>query len=322
MTTTTIARQRPSRCLQDPAEAGHAPLDEERLRGVPIGETPLIRLNAVTAGLSDQVTVYAKAEHLNPGGSVKDRPARRMIREGLRSGALVPGRTLIDATSGNTGIAYAMQGAALGIPVTLAMPSNASRARKEILTAYGAKLILTDPLEGTDGAQLEVKARVARHPERYFYPDQYNNDANWQAHYEGTGAEILAQSGGRVTHFVAALGTTGTFVGVSRRLKAADPATRCIALQPDAPLHGIEGVKHLPTAIVPGIYDDALADDHMTVSTDEALTMARRLANEEGLLVGPSSGANVAAALRLAHTLEAGLVVTILCDTGTRYLGE
>ncbi|SHK77759.1 PLP-dependent cysteine synthase family protein [Rhodothermus profundi] len=287
-----------------------------------IGHTPLIRLRRVTRHLPETVAVYVKAEHLNPGGSVKDRPALRMVLEGLRSGALREGRVLIDATSGNTGIAYAMLGAALGFPVALAMPANASPERKRMLQAYGVELILTDPMEGTDGAQRYVRALVQQEPERYFYPDQYNNDANWRAHYDGTGAEIWEQTGGRVTHFVAGLGTTGTFVGVSRRLKAHNPAIRCYALQPDSPLHGLEGLKHLETAIVPGIYDPSLVDEHLTCSTEEAFEMTRRLAREEGLFVGPSSGANVVAALRVAEQLEQGVVVTILCDTGARYLSE
>ncbi|GIV58161.1 MAG: cysteine synthase B [Rhodothermaceae bacterium] len=287
-----------------------------------IGRTPLVRLRRVTAHLPETVAVYAKAEHLNPGGSVKDRAALGMIRDGLRRGALTPGKTLIDATSGNTGIAYAMIGAALGIPVMLALPANASAERKRILAAYGVDLILTDPLEGTDGAQRYVRERVAAEPDRYFYPDQYNNDANWRAHARTTGAEILEQTRHRVTHFVAGLGTTGTFTGVTRRLKAFDPAIRCFSVQPDSPLHGMEGLKHMETALVPGIYDPALADDDLRVQTEEAYAMTRRLAREEGLLVGISSGANVAAALRVAETLREGVVVTILCDTGTRYLSD
>ncbi len=287
-----------------------------------IGRTPLLRLTRLAAHLPPTVQVMAKAEFLNPGGSVKDRAAWRMMQEGLRTGALHRGQALIDATSGNTGIAYAMLGAALEIPVTLAMPENASEARKQILQVYGATLLLTDPLEGTDGAQRFVRDLVRRHPARYFYPDQYNNEANWQAHFDGTGREIITQTHGRVSHFVAALGTTGTFTGVSRRLKLHDPAVRCLSVQPDAPLHGMEGVKHLETALVPGIYDPALADADLSVSTEEAFAMTRRLVREEGLLVGVSSGANVAAALRLAEDLDEGVVVTILCDTGARYLGE
>lgn len=287
-----------------------------------IGDTPLLRLRRVARHLPEAVAVYAKAEYLNPGGSVKDRAALRMIREGLRTGALRPGKILIDATSGNTGIAYAMLGAALGVPVRLALPANASAERKMILRSYGAEVVLTDPMEGTDGAQRWVKEQVAAHPDRYFYPDQYNNDANWRAHFDGTGAEILAQTDGRVTHFVACLGTTGTFTGVARRLKTHDPAVRCVAVQPASPLHGLEGVKHLETAIVPGIYDARLADEVVRCETEEAYEAARRLAREEGILAGVSSGANVAAALRVAERLEAGTVVTILCDTGSRYLSD
>lgn len=288
-----------------------------------IGDTPLIQLHAVTQGLPETVTVWGKAEHLNPGGSVKDRPALAMVRAGQQSGAFDATKdTLIDATSGNTGIAYAMLGAALGFSVELALPANASSERKQLLRAYGATLHLTDPMEGTDGAQRVVKERVANAPDRYFYPDQYNNDANWTAHYETTGLEMLAQTGGRLTHFVAGLGTTGTFMGVSRRLKAHDASIQCIALQPDSPLHGLEGLKHMPTSRVPGIYAPDEADAHVTIRTEEAFAMTRRLAREEGLLVGPSAGANVAAALQQAQTLDAGRVVTILCDTGARYLSD
>lgn len=287
-----------------------------------IGRTPLLRLRHVAAHLPDTVAVYAKAEHLNPGGSVKDRPALGMIQDGLASGALHPGKTLIDATSGNTGIAYAMIGAALGIPVTLALPENASQERKLILRSYGAELILTDAMDSTDGAQRHVRALVAEDPDRYFYPDQYNNDANWRSHFNGTGPEILDQTDGQITHFVAALGTTGTFTGVTRRLKQADPAIQSISVQPTSPLHGLEGMKHLETAIVPGIYDPSLADATLRIATEDAHAMTRRLAREEGLLVGPSAGANVAAALRVAEQVETGVVVTILCDTGMRYLSD
>ena len=287
-----------------------------------IGWTPLLKLPRLSAGLSRTVTLYAKGEHLNPGGSVKDRAAWRMMQEGLRTGALHQGKTLIDATSGNTGIAYAMLGAALGLRVTLAMPANASEARKQMMQAYGAELILTDPLEGTDGAQRYVRDLVRREPDPYFYPDQYNNDANWQAHFETTGKEILEQTGGQITHFVAALGTTGTFMGVTRRLKRYNPSICSFAVQPDSPLHGIEGVKDLETALIPGIFDPGLVDETLRVSTEEAIDVTRRLAREEGLLVGVSSGANVAAALRLAERLDEGIVVTILCDTGARYLSE
>jgi cysteine synthase B len=287
-----------------------------------IGDTPLLELRRIAADLPDAVTLYAKAEHLNPGGSVKDRPALAMMQEGLRTGAFGPNQTLIDATSGNTGIAYAMIGAALGVPVTLALPANASDERQRTLRAYGANLILTDPMDGTDGAQRRVKALVEAEPDRYFYPDQYSNDANWCAHYTGTGVELWEQTGGRVTHFVAGLGTTGTFMGVTRRLKAFDDCIQCISMQPATSLHGLEGLKHMPTAMVPRIYDATLADDAVQCSTEEAHAMTRRLAREEGLLVGPSAGANVATALRVAQTLDAGCVATILCDTGTRYLSD
>jgi cysteine synthase B len=286
-----------------------------------IGDTPLLRLRGA-GDLPDDVALYAKAEHINPGGSVKDRPALQMVREGRRSGAFRSGQTLIDATSGNTGIAYAMIGAALGFEVALALPENASEARKRILRAHGAELVLTDPMAGTDGAQQRVKELVADAPDRYFYPDQYNNDANWKAHYSGTGAEILEQTDGAVTHFVTGLGTSGTFMGVARRLQEEGAGVHCTAMQPDTAMHALEGLKHMETAQVPGIYDPDAADAHVTCSTEEAVAMTRRLARTEGLLVGPSAGANVATALRVARTLEQGTVVTILCDTGTRYLDD
>jgi len=285
-----------------------------------IGHTPLLRLPSIAAGLPDSVTLYAKGEFLNPGGSVKDRPAWAMIEAALRSGELTQAKTLIDATSGNTGIAYAMLCGPLGIRLKLAMPSNASEPRKRLLAAYGAEVILTDPLEGTDGARRIVAEMVDAEPHRYFYPDQYNNDANWRAHFRATGAEILEQTGGRVSHFVAALGTTGTFTGVARRLKLSNPNTRTLAVQPDSALHAIEGLKHIATADVPGIFDPTLVDDFVEVSTEESEEMTRRLAREEGIFVGISSGANVAAALKVAGGLSRGVVVTVLCDTGARYL--
>jgi len=287
-----------------------------------IGNTPLVRLSSFEADLRN-VELYAKAEWQNPGGSVKDRPAARMIADGEQTGHLTHGKVILDATSGNTGIAYAMIGAARGYRVALCLPRNAGAGRKRILRAYGAELIETDPTRSTDGAQLVAREMAARDPDKYFYPDQYNNPANWRAHYEGTAPEIWQQSAARVTHFVAGLGTTGTFVGTTRRLKEYDARVRAVAVQPDSPLHGLEGLKHLATAIVPGIYDAALADEHATVSTEDAQEMRRRLAHEEGLLVGTSSGANVFAALRLARTLPGGsVVVTVLCDGGERYLGE
>ena len=287
-----------------------------------VGNTPLLRLERITRDLPPTVELYAKAEHLNPTGSVKDRAASSMLLDGLRSGALHEGVTILDATSGNTGIAYAAMGAVLGIPVTLAMPANASEERRKMLEAHGAELILTDPLEGTDGAQMHVRQLVRDDPGRYFYPDQYNNDANWGAHFDGTGIEILEQTDGRITHFAAGLGTTGTFTGVTRRLKEFDDRIAAIAIEPDSPMHAIEGLKHMETAIVPGIYDPSMVDERLRVSTEEAHEMTRRLAREEGVLVGVSSGANVAAALKMAERLTEGLVVTILCDTGTRYLSD
>jgi cysteine synthase B len=288
-----------------------------------IGETPLIRLCNVTRDLPAQVELYAKAEHLNPGGSVKDRAALAMILDGEQSGKLRPGKTILDATSGNTGIAYAMIGAARGYPVALCLPKNASVERKRILKIYGAEIIETDPMRGTDGAQLKAGELHAAEPEKYFYPDQYNNDANWRAHYDHTAPEIWEQTRGRITHFLAGLGTSGTFTGVARKLKSYRAEVRVISMQPDSPLHGLEGMKHMATAIVPGIYDAGLADEQVEVATEDAQEMTRRLAREEGLLVGVSSGANVHAALRLARTLLPGaVVVTILCDGGGRYLSE
>jgi len=286
-----------------------------------IGGTPLIQLRRITVELPYGVKVFAKAEHLNPGGSVKDRPALQMILAGERAGTLLPGMTILDATSGNTGIAYAMIGAARGYPVTLCLPQNASRQRKQILRNFGVQIIETDPLQSTDGAQLIAREMFHNEPAKYFYPDQYNNDANWRAHYDTTAPEIWEQSEGRVTHFVAGVGTTGTFVGITRRLKSFNPRVQAVAMQPDSPLHGLEGLKHLQTAMVPGIYDPTLADENVEVATEDALQMTKRLAREEGLFVGPSSGANVFAALRLAKTLgEDAVVVTILCDGGEKYI--
>jgi cysteine synthase B len=286
-----------------------------------IGNTPLLRLRSVTRDLPSGVELFVKAEHLNPGGSVKDRPALGMILEGERSGRLQRGMTILDATSGNTGIAYGMIGAARGYAVTICLPGNASAQRKRILRSLGVKLIETDPLQATDGAQTVARTLFANNPEKYFYPDQYNNPANWRAHYESTAPEIWQQTDGRITHFIAGLGTSGTFVGTSRRLKELNPAIRAISLQPDSPFHGLEGLKHMATALVPGIYDPALADENVEVSTEAGQAMAQRLAREEGLLVGTSSGANVFAALRLALSLPRGsVVVTILCDGGERYV--
>jgi len=284
-----------------------------------IGNTPLLRI-----GLFDRdvpgVEVYAKAEWLNPGGSVKDRAAARMIAEGERSGALRPGKTLLDATSGNTGIAYAMIGAVRGFPVRLCVPGNVTVERRRSLQAYGAELVVTDPAEGSDGAIREARRLYHDEPGRYFYPDQYNNEANWRAHYDTTGAEILAQTGGRITHFVAGLGTSGTFTGVARRLRAELPSVRLISVQPDSALHGVEGLKHMESAIVPGIYDPNLADEDVRVTTEDAHEMTRRLAAEQGLLVGVSSGAALAACIELAKRIEHGVIVTIFPDGGARYL--
>lgn len=282
-----------------------------------IGQTPLIPIRC------DGVEIYAKAEYLNPGGSVKDRAALAMVLEGERSGKLTRGKTILDATSGNTGIALAMIGAARGYQVTLCLPKNASTERKRTLGIYGAEIIETDPLEATDGAQRRAKALAAESPDRYFYTDQYNNDANWRAHYETTAPEIWEQTSGRITHFVAGLGTAGTFVGTTRRLKELNPKVRALSMQPDLPLHGLEGMKHMATALVPGIYDRSLADDEVEVGTLEAQETTRRLARRNGLLVGVSAGANVFAALRLARTLPGdSVVVTILCDSGSRYLAD
>jgi cysteine synthase B len=285
-----------------------------------IGNTPLIRLRNITRDLPAGVEILAKAEHLNPGGSVKDRPALWMILEGERSGRLQPGMTILDATSGNTGIAYGMIGAARGYPVTICLPGNAGKQRKRILGSFGVNLIETAPLQSTDGAQVVACELSAKEPEKYFYSDQYNNPANWRAHYLSTAREIWQQTEGQITHFIAGLGTSGTFVGTSRRLKELNPSIRAVAMQPDSPLHGLEGLKHMATALVPGIYDPELADENVAVSTEAAQEMARRLSKEEGLLVGTSSGANVFAALRLAQSLPGGsMVVTILCDGSERY---
>lgn len=288
-----------------------------------IGRTPLLELER-TAARVPGLRLFAKAEHLNPGGSVKDRPARAMILDGIERGLLTPGKRILDATSGNTGIADAMIGRALGFRVTLCVPANASRERRAILAAYDAELILTDPLEGTDGAIRRARTLAAAQPDLYFYADQYSNPANWRAHFETTGPEIHEQTGGRLTHFVAGLGTSGTFVGVTRYLKKALPSVRCVSVEPDGPLHGLEGMKHMATAIVPRIYDPDLADERLAIATEEAYETCRRLAREEGVFVGPSAGASVAAALSVARKLdgEPSTVVTVLPDGGTRYLSE
>ena len=286
-----------------------------------IGNTPLVRLTSFEAGLRD-VELYAKAEWKNPGGSVKDRPAARMIADGERSGALTRDKFILDATSGNTGIAYAMIGAARGYRVRLCVPGNVTPERKKVLRAFGADVVFTNPMEGSDGAIITAREMYAANPELYFYPDQYNNESNWRAHFDTTGPEILAQTGGRITHFVAGLGTSGTFVGVGRRLRQAKPATTLISVQPDSPLHGLEGLKHMDSAIVPGIYDPTLADVDLRISTEEAFEVTRCLARREGLLVGISSGANLAGALRVARDAANAVIVVIFCDGGDKYLSE
>ena len=288
-----------------------------------VGNTPLLRLRLLGRDLADDVRVFAKAEHLNPGGSVKDRAALAMILEGERSGKLKPGMTILDATSGNTGIAYAMIGASRGYRVKICLPRNASSQRKAILRRYGAEIIETDAMLSTDGAQLIAREIFAADSDNYFYPDQYNNHANWLAHYETTANEIWEQSEGRITHFVTGLGTSGTFVGVTRRLRELNPNLKAVAVQPESPLHGLEGLKHMPTALTPGIFDPSLVTETLEVSTEDALLMTGRLAREEGLLVGPSSGANVFAAWRVAASLQGpALVATVLCDGGERYSSE
>ena len=286
-----------------------------------IGRTPLVRLHRFEVE-TPGVELYAKAEWQNPGGSVKDRAAARMILDGEATGALTPERTILDATSGNTGIAYAMVGAARGYNVKLCVPENASAERKLILRALGAELVLTNPLESTDGAIREARRLYTSDPDRYFYPDQYNNDANWRAHYDTTAPEIIEQTSGRMTHFVAGLGTGGTFVGTGRRLRKFNPAIKLISFQPDSPFHGLEGLKHMDSAIVPGIYDPALADEDLRIDTERAYRMVRRLAREEGLLAGISSGAAVAAMLDVAQRLDHGIVVTVFPDGAEKYLTE
>ena len=290
-----------------------------------IGNTPLIRLERIAQDLAG-VEILAKAEWFNPGGSVKDRAAYNIVKEAMRSGKLSAGKMLLDSTSGNTGIAYAMIGAALGFPVTLCMPSNVSVERKRILSAYGANIIYTDPGEGSDGAIRKARQMIAAEPDKYCYGDQYCNNANWQAHYETTANEIWQQTQGRITHFVAMLGTSGTFTGTSRRLKELNPKIRCISLQPDSAFHGIEGAKHMATAILPGIYDPKLADENLEVTTEAAYTIVKRLAREEGLLVGISAGGALAGCIKLAERMarrhERGVIVTIFPDSGDKYLSE
>ena len=290
-----------------------------------IGHTPLIRLERLAEDLPG-IEIFAKAEFFNPGGSVKDRAGLNMVLDGERTGKLTPDRILLDATSGNTGIAYAMIGAYRGYKVKLCLPKNASMERKHVLQAYGAEMVFSDPAEGSDGAIRLCREFYQADPDRYFYPDQYNNPANWKAHYDGTAVEILVQTDRRITHFVACMGTSGTFMGTSRRLRKELPHVRCISAQPSSGFHGLEGLKHMPTAIVPGIYDPGLADENIWIETEDAYAMCRRLAREEALLVGISSGANLVAAVRVAQELvaagEPGVIVTVIADGAYKYLSE
>lgn len=289
-----------------------------------IGNTPLLHLGKLASEFPN-IEICTKAEYFNPGGSVKDRAALSIIRDAEQNGQLWPGRTLLDATSGNTGIAYAMIGAVKGYRVKLCLPASASVERKRILQAYGAELVITPAEEGSDGAIRRARAIYAAEPGAYFYADQYNNPANWRAHYQTTAEEIWAQTQGRVTHFVAGLGTSGTFVGAARRLKELNPEIRCISLQPDAAFHGIEGWKHMPTAIVPGIYDSRLADADLGVRTENAQKMARRLAREGGLLVSVSAGAAMVGCLAVARTIprdQRAVIVTVFADSGEKYLSD
>ena len=317
MPTTRHIAASPRESTAQPGRTGESLLDR-------IGNTPLLRLARVGQEFPN-VAFCAKAEWFNPGGSVKDRPALGMIQAGLASGALRSDKTIIDATSGNTGIAYAMIGAALGFPVQLCLPDSASHERKRILGAFGAELVITPGDEGTDGAIGKVREIVEGNPDKYFYPDQYSNPANWQAHYGTTANEIWQQTSGRVTHFVAGLGTSGTFVGTVRRLKELNPGIHCVSLQPDAAFHGLEGWKHMPTAIRPAIYDDTLADENLQVSTEEAYRLVKRLAREEGLLVSPSAAASLLGCFRIAAGIPKdgkAVVVTVFADSASKYLNE
>jgi len=323
-TSTKFAAQSHPDALRKAAPAlgetlGHSVLER-------IGNTPLLRLDALTRDLPG-VALLGKAEWYNPGGSVKDRAAANIVAEARRSGELRPGKILLDATSGNTGIAYAMLGAAEGFPVTLCMPENVSRERKQILQGYGANILYTDPGDGSDGAIRMARELAAKHPDQYFYADQYSNDANWKAHYCSTANEIWQQTQGRITHFVSMLGTSGTFVGTTRRLKELNPRLQCISLQPDSSFHGIEGAKHMASAIVPRIYDPSLADQNLEIATEDAYAMARQLSRTAGLLVGVSAAAALVGCLRIARDLppekaDEAVIVTILCDSGEKYLSE
>ena len=322
-TTELAAGAQPSESLENGSKLGET-LGHSLMER--IGNTPLLRLDAVTRDLPG-VTLLGKAEWYNPGGSVKDRAAANIVADAQRRGLLRPGKILLDATSGNTGIAYAMLGSAEGFPVTLCMPENVSRERKQILQGYGANIIYTDPADGSDGAIRMARQLAAEHTETYFYADQYSNDANWKAHYCMTANEIWQQTQGRITHFVSMLGTSGTFVGTTRRLKELNPAVECISLQPDSSFHGIEGAKHMASAIVPKIYDPTIADRNLEIATEQAYAMARRLSRTAGLLVGISAAAAVVGCLKIAREVslkrdEEAVIVTILCDSGDKYLSE
>lgn len=288
-----------------------------------VGDTPLVQVRRTVAGLIPEgVEIWAKLEWFNPGGSVKDRPALAMVLDAERRGTLRPGMRILDASSGNTGIAYAMIAAVRGYGVTLCLPKNANAERKRTLYAYGCEIVDTDPLEGSDGAIRKARALAAERPDLYAYLDQYNNEANWRAHYHTTGPEIWRDTGGRVTHWVSTLGTSGTFMGVSRYLRSRDPDIRCCSVQPDSPFHGLEGLKHMGSAIVPGIYDPGIASADLGAPTEESLLLIRRLAREDGLLAGVSAGAALWAAIEVARSIERGVVVTLFPDGGTRYLSE
>ena len=304
--------QRASDTIEQPAPTGRTVADC-------VGNTPLIELSRIAQEVAP-VRIMGKAEWFNPGGSVKDRPALNMLLAGKRDGLLTPDRIVLDATSGNTGIAYAMFGAAMGFRVRLCLPANAGALHQRILCAHGAELVLTSGQKGSDGAIEEAIRLVDQDPDRYFYPDQYNNDANWQAHYHGTAEEILVQTGGSVTHFVCGLGTSGTFTGTGRRLREVNRDVRLISFQPDSPMHGLEGLKHMPTSIKPGFYDESQADENRPVRTEDAQAMVKRLAGDEGLLVGTSAGAAVHCALEVARDLKDGVVVTVLPDSAMKYL--
>jgi cysteine synthase B len=294
--------------------------------GIRVGNTPLLDVSFAFPELGDKVKVVAKAEWANPGGSVKDRAGYFILKDALETGKLAGGRILLDSSSGNTGIAYAWLGARLGVKVALAVPGSISKHRRAILEAYGVELLFTDPLEGSDGAIREVRLMLKAEPNRYWYADQYSNPMTWRAHYETTGPEIFAQTDGKVTHFVAGLGTSGTFVGAGRRLREMKKDIRLISMEPDGPMHGLEGLKHMETSIIPKIYDDSVADSRIQIATEEAQDTARTLGQRGGILLGPSGGANLAAALRLGRDLAAqgreAVIATVFCDSGERYLGE